>query len=78
MIWIRKIKDENGSYVDCSEVRWIIEWCNKIYCPRGLSEEEHGYERFDSMGSALLAWGLTPWVDPEHEELLINDFTEND
>ena len=68
MIWVRKAEDEQGSYVDGSAVRWVVDWCSRIYCPCGLSEQEHGYERFESMEDALEALGLTPWVDPEAEQ----------
>lgn len=78
MIWVRKTEDEQGSYVDCSAVRWVVDWCNKIYCPCGLSEQEHGYEAFESMEDALAAWGLTAWVDPETEELLTNNEGEQE
>ena len=78
MIWARKKQNEDGMYVDGSSVRWVVDWVHKLYCPCGLSEAEHGYERFETVDAACAAWGLTPWVDPEQEELLINDFTEND
>ena len=81
MIWVRKIQDENGMYVSEDGTRWQVDWCNRIYCPCGLSEAEHGYEAFESMEEALAAWGLTAWVDPEAEitndDLLItNDENE--
>ena len=76
MIWVRKTQDEDGMYVDGSAVRWVVDWCNRIYCPCGLSEAEHGYERFESMEAALEAWGLMPWVDPEAEEELLTNTDE--
>lgn len=73
MIWVRKTLDDNGMYVAQDGTRWQVDWLSRIYCPCGLSEAEHGYERFESMEAALEAWGLMPWVDPEQEELLINN-----
>lgn len=72
MIWVRKTQNENGMYVAQDGTRWQVDWCSRIYCPCGLSEAEHGYERVESMEAALEAWGLTAWVAPEQEELLTN------
>ena len=72
MIWVRKIQDENGMYVAQDGTLWQVDWLSRIYCPCGLSEAEHGYERFETVDAACAAWGLTAWVDPEQEELLTN------
>jgi hypothetical protein len=52
-----------------------VDWCVDIV---GSSPETEGYELFRSVDIAKEYWGLTTWIDPEQEELLINDFTEND
>lgn len=67
MIWVRKTQDEDGMYIDGSEVRWTVDWCNKIYCPCSLTEEEHGYERFNSVEAAIEHWGLKEYEYPEEE-----------
>lgn len=68
-IWVRKDENEQGSYVDSDGTRWQVEWCVDIV---GSSPEAEGYEPFRSVDVAVNYWGLTPWVDPEAEELLTN------
>lgn len=74
-VWVRKTQNEQGSYVDSDGSRWQVDWCVDIV---GSSPEAEGYELFRSVETATEYWGLTAWIDPEQEELLINDFTEND
>ena len=70
-IWVRSMKDEQGSYVDSDGTRWQVEWCVDIV---GADPEQEGYEPFRSVDVAVNYWGLTPWVDPEAEqELLTNN-----
>ena len=76
MIWVRKTEDEQGSYVAADGCRYVVDWVHKLYCPCGLSEQEHGYEPYESMEDALNAWGLTEWVDPEAEEELFTNTEE--
>ena len=74
-IWVRKCEEEQGNYIDADGTRWQVEWCVDIV---GADPEQEGYELFRSIEAATKYWGLTVWVDPEQEELLINDFTKND
>lgn len=78
MKYFRKTQSEYGSYVDAEGVRYTVEWCSCIYSPDNLTPEQIGYEQHKNQEAALEVWGLTVYVDPEQEKLLINDFTEND
>lgn len=69
-VWVRKIQDENGTYVDAEGTRWLVEWCNCMYTPDGSTERDHGYESFESVDEACNIWGLTTWVDPNAEDLI--------
>lgn len=69
LVWVRKVQDENGRYVDASGLRWQTEWCSAIYSPHGNDPTLHGYEPFDSVEQAVEAWSLMPYEYPE-EELL--------
>lgn len=71
MIWVKKIQEDDGNYEDASNNKWRIEWIHKIYCPCGLSEEEHGYEKFNNIDEAISKWGLSVIVTPELEENFI-------
>lgn len=71
-IWVRKVENEQGSYVDTDGTRWQVEWCVDIV---GADPEQEGYELFRSVEAATEYWGLTRYVDPEQEELLTE--TEN-
>lgn len=75
-IWVRKTQDENGQYVDSDGTRWYVDWCNCMYTPDGSSERDHGYESYPSVEEACNIWGLTPYVDPNAEELLIEEGIE--
>ena len=68
----RKTQSEYGSYVDSDGVRYTVEWCSAIYSPNRTTPEQLGYEPYRSLEVALEAWGLVPYVDPEQEELLID------
>lgn len=72
-IWVRKVENEQGSYVDTDGFRWQVEWCVDIV---GADPEQEGYEPFRSVEAATEYWGLTAWVDPEAEEELLTE-TEN-
>lgn len=73
MIWVRKTQNENGDYVSEDGTRYIVEWCNKIYCPCGLTEEQHGYEKFDNLDAAKSQWKLEIYIDPEIERMLLEE-----
>lgn len=72
MKYFRKTQSEYGNYADADGVRYTVEWCSCIYSPDNLTPEQLGYESFENQEEALAAWGLTPYVDPEAEELLLN------
>lgn len=65
VVWVRKLREENGSYVDADGERWQTEWCSAIYSPQGNDPTLHGYEPFDSVEQAVEAWGLVPYEYPE-------------
>lgn len=75
MKYFRKTESEYGNYVDAEGVRWVVEWCSRIYSPDNKTPEQLGYEPHENQDAALAAWGLTPYVDPEAENLL-NTTTE--
>lgn len=74
-IWVRKTKDEHGTYVDADGNRWQVDWCVTMYTPDGSTPDQHGYELFRSVEAACDYWGLTEYVDPAEENLLTE--TEN-
>lgn len=63
-VWVRKVQDENGSYVAADGKRWQIDWCVDVI---GADPETLGYERFRSVDAATEYWGLVPY---EHTEEL--------
>lgn len=63
-IWVRRIQQEYGNYVDTEGNRWSVDWCHQLITPDGSTEEDHGYEVHKDMDTALSAWGLTHYVDP--------------
>lgn len=69
--WVRRIPSEYGNYVDKHGTRYTVEWCHKLLTPDGSTEAEHGYEQHDSVEAALTAWGLTPYVDHNAEDMLV-------
>jgi hypothetical protein len=66
-VWVRKVQDENGTYVDADGSRWQVEWCVDVI---GADPESLGYERFRSVEVAAEYWGLQPYQYPEEEQLL--------
>lgn len=66
-IWVKKIQDKYGVYVDTAGTRWQVEWCEAMYTPDGSTPDMHGYEMFRSVDAAVAYWELEPWVDPEEE-----------
>jgi hypothetical protein len=65
-VWCRRSQDENGSYVASDGTRWLVEWCVDVI---GADPESLGYERYRSVDAAVAYWELTPYVDPNAEEL---------
>ena len=76
-IWVRRVQDEQGSYVDADGVRWSMDWCVDMVTPDGSTPDAHGYELYRSTEAAVAYWELEPWIDPEQESLLLNQTTEN-
>lgn len=68
-IWVRKTQAENGAYVAQDGTRWQVDWCNCMYTPDGSTERDHGYESHPSVEEACTVWGLTPYIDPNAEEI---------
>lgn len=66
-IFVRKTQNDNGQYVAADGSRWHVEWCAGMI---GAEPTDHGYEPFRSVDAAVAYWGLTPYVDPEAENLL--------
>lgn len=62
MIWVRKTENADGSYIDESGSRYIVEWCVGIV---GSTPEAEGYSRHESIQAACDAWGLSVYMDPE-------------
>lgn len=78
MIWVSKtIESQYGNYVDAEGNRYVIEWCNKLITPDGSTEEDHGYEHYESVDKACEVWGLIPYVDPD-AVMEINDIEEKE
>ena len=67
-IWVKKIADTAGAYVDANGERWHVEWCQTVL---GAEPSDLGYEPFRSVDVALAEWELTPYVYPEEETLSI-------
>ena len=63
-VWVRRVQDENGSYVAADGSRWQVEWCVDVI---GADPESLGYERFRSVDAATEYWGLVPYEHPEAE-----------
>ena len=76
-IWVRRTQDENGTYVSADGSRWQVDWCVAMYTPDGSEPDAHGYELFRSVDAATEYWGLEPWVDPEAEEILTENITND-
>ena len=63
-VWVRRVQDENGSYVAADGSRWMVDWCVDII---GADPETLGFERFRSVDAATEYWGLVPYEYPEDE-----------
>jgi hypothetical protein len=63
-IWVKKIADPAGAYVDATGSRWHVEWCQTVF---GAEPTDLGYEPFRSVDVALAEWGLTPYIYTEEE-----------
>lgn len=61
-VWVRRVQDENGSYVAADGSRWQVEWCVEVI---GADPEGLGYERFRSVEAAVAYWELAPYEYPE-------------
>ena len=72
-VWVRRVQDEHGAYVDADGVRWAVDWCADMVTPDGSTPDEHGYELYRSTEAAVAYWELTAWADPEAEELLTTE-----
>ena len=68
MKYYKKEKTEYGNYVDQAGERYAVLWCSAVFSPSKQTPEQLGYELHDNEESALAAWGLTAWVDPEAEQ----------
>lgn len=64
-IWVQRIQNEEGNYVDSNGVRYYTKWCSTMLTPDGSTPADHGYELHDSVDAAIKAWELVPYVDPE-------------
>lgn len=72
-IWVRRVQDEQGAYVDADGVRWSVDWCVDMVTPDGSTPDQHGYELYRSTEAAVAYWELEPWADTEAEELLTTE-----
>lgn len=69
-IWVRRTQAEHGLYVAADGTRWQVDWCVDMLTPDGSTPDAHGYELFRSQEAAVAYWELSPYVDPESENLL--------
>lgn len=72
-VWVRKVQEEQGGYVDADGVRWAVDWCVDMVTPDGSTPDAHGYELYRSTEAAVAYWELQAWADPEAEELLTTE-----
>lgn len=75
MKYYKKEKTEYGNYIDQAGDKYTVLWCSAIYSPSKKTPEEFGYEQFEDEETALKAWGLVPYVDPE--AAMEGDWIEN-
>lgn len=68
-VLVRKTPDAEGNYVDANGGRYFVEKTQTII---GADPQELGYEPYRSVDAAVAYWELEPWVDPEAENLLLN------
>lgn len=62
----KKIKNEEGPYIDKKKVRYDILEAHEAYTPEGLNV---GWDEFESIEVASVAYGLTYDPLPEVEEV---------
>ena len=67
-VWVRRVQDEQGGYVDADGVRWSVDWCVDMLTPDGSTPDAHGYELYRSTEAAVAYWELSAWVDPNAKE----------
>ena len=70
-VLVRRFADEQGCYVDSAGSHWgegVL----------GAEPETLGYEPYRSVEAAVAYWELEPWVDPEEENLLIEEEQTNE
>ena len=61
----KKVQNEQGSYIDAEQVRWDILEAHEAYTPQGKNV---GWDEFDSLESAVQAYGLTySPIEPDEE-----------
>lgn len=72
-IWVRRTADENGLYVAADGTRWQVDWCVDMLTPDGSTPDAYGYELFRSQEAAVAYWELSPYVDPEAEQMMQNE-----
>lgn len=72
-VWVRRVQDEHGAYVDADGKRWSVDWCVDMVTPDDSTPDAHGYELYRSTEAAVAYWELSAWVDPEEEELLTTE-----
>lgn len=62
----KKIQNEEGNYIDVQQVRWDILEAHEAWTPQGKNV---GWDEFDSLEKAALAYGLTyEPIEPVEEE----------
>lgn len=74
MRYYKREKTEYGNYVDQAGDKYTVLWCSAIYSPSKKTPEEFGYEQFEDEEEALKAWGLVPYVDPNAEDMFLEEF----
>lgn len=66
-LWVRKIQNTNGLYIDNDGNRWDIDWCSDII---GADPVELGYERFRNQTQAISYWELNLYIDETSNETI--------
>ena len=60
----KKVLNEQGAYADRNSVRYDILEAHEAYTPEGLNV---GWDEYDSIEAAAIAYGLTLLPEPEPE-----------